>query len=101
MIEHAAAENRQERRQRVLKGGTILTTIANSEVRCTIRNMSKTGAELKVGIDAGQAEIMKQMIPLGRPGTPEEAAGAVYLFCRSESDYISGEVIVAAGGLRM
>jgi hypothetical protein len=52
MIEHAAAENRQERRQRVLKGGTILTTIANSEVRCTIRNMSKTGAELKVGIDA-------------------------------------------------
>jgi PilZ domain len=49
MAEPAAAENREERRQRVLKGGTILTTVTNSEVRCTIRNMSRDGAELKVG----------------------------------------------------
>jgi len=56
---------------------------------------------LKVGVDAGQAELLKQLIPLGRVGTPEEAAGAVYLFCAPESDYISGEVVVAAGGLRM
>jgi 3-oxoacyl-[acyl-carrier protein] reductase len=39
------------------------------------------------------------MIPLGRGGTPEEAAGAVYLFCSPESNYISGQVIVAGGGL--
>ena len=57
--------------------------------------------KLKVGIDAAQAELMKAMIPLGRPGTTEEAAGAVYLFCLPESDFISGEIIVAAGGLRM
>lgn len=57
--------------------------------------------KLKVGIDAAQAEIMKAMIPLGRSGTTEEAAGAVYLFCLPESDFISGEIIVAAGGLRM
>jgi 3-oxoacyl-[acyl-carrier protein] reductase len=57
--------------------------------------------KLKVGIDAGQAELMKSIIPLGRPGTVEEAAGAVYLFCLPESDFISGEIVVAAGGLRM
>lgn len=56
---------------------------------------------LKVGIDAAQAELMKAMIPLGRSGTTEEAAGAVYLFCLPESDFISGEIVVAAGGLRM
>lgn len=56
---------------------------------------------LKVGIDARQAELLKAMIPLGRSGTTEEAAGAVYLFCLPESDFISGEIIVAAGGLRM
>ena len=39
--------------------------------------------------------------PLGRPGTPDEAAGAVHLFCLPESDYVTGEVLVAAGGLRM
>ena len=57
--------------------------------------------KLKVGIEAAQAELMKQLIPLGRVGTTEDAAGAVYLFCQPESDFITGEVIVAAGGLRM
>src|SRR6185503_3065598 len=55
----------------------------------------------KVGIAAGQLGLMQAMIPLGRVGTPADAAGAVLLFCLPESDYISGEVIVAAGGLRM
>jgi 3-oxoacyl-[acyl-carrier protein] reductase len=57
--------------------------------------------KLKVGLDAAQVEAMKRLIPLGRAGTPKEAAGAVLLFCLPESDYISGEVVVAAGGLRM
>ena len=38
------------------------------------------------------------MIPLGRGGTPEEAAGAVYLFCIPESNYVSGQVLVCGGG---
>ena len=37
-------------------------------------------------------DAMARMIPLGRGGTPEEAAGAVYLFCIPESNYISGQV---------
>lgn len=37
-------------------------------------------------------------IPLGRSGTPDEAAGAVYLFCLSESNYISGQALVFGGG---
>jgi 3-oxoacyl-[acyl-carrier protein] reductase len=57
--------------------------------------------KLRVGLDAAQIELMKRLIPLGRAGTPEEAAGAVYLFCIPESDFVSGEVVVAAGGLRM
>jgi 3-oxoacyl-[acyl-carrier protein] reductase len=56
--------------------------------------------KLNVGINADQVELMKSIIPLGRVGTAEEAAGAVYLLCIPESDFISGEVVVAAGGLR-
>ena len=37
-------------------------------------------------------------IPLGRGGTPEEAAGAVYMFCIPESNYVSGQVLVCGGG---
>jgi 3-oxoacyl-[acyl-carrier protein] reductase len=57
--------------------------------------------KIKVGIEEAQSELMKTLIPLGRAGTTEEAAGAVYLFCLPESDFISGEIVVAAGGLRM
>ncbi len=57
--------------------------------------------KLNVGLDAAQAELMKRLIPLGRAGTPQEGAGAVYLFCLPESDFISGEIVVASGGLRM
>ena len=44
-------------------------------------------------------DAMARMIPLGRRGTPEGAADAVYLFCSPESNYISGQMIVAGGGL--
>ena len=50
---------------------------------------------------AAPGNSLRKAIPLGRPGTTEEAAGAVYLFCLPESDFISGEIVVAAGGLRM
>jgi 3-oxoacyl-[acyl-carrier protein] reductase len=55
----------------------------------------------KVGLDVAHVDMMRQLIPLGRPGTPDEAAGAVHLFCLPESDYVTGEVLVAAGGLRI
>ena len=58
------------------------------------------GRQLKVGLEASQLGVIKMMIPLGRVGTPADAAGAVHLFCLPESDYVSGEVLVAAGGLR-
>lgn len=57
------------------------------------------GREIKVGIQPGLIEAWEKTIPLGRAGTPEEAAGAVYLFCAPESDYITGQVLVCGGGL--
>ena len=56
------------------------------------------GREIKVGMSEALSTMTQQMIPLGRAGTPEDAAGAVYLFCTPESDYISGQVIVCGGG---
>ena len=57
------------------------------------------GREVAVGVQPEFLEMMKMATPLGRAGTPEEAAGAVYLLCTPESDYISGQVLVAGGGL--
>ncbi len=57
------------------------------------------GRQIKVGVNPELLTTMERMVPLGRAGTPAEAAGAVYLFCRPESDYISGETVVCGGGL--
>ncbi len=55
--------------------------------------------EIQMGVPEEFVKGLSRMIPLGRPGTPEDAANAVYLFCIPESDYISGEVVVVSGGL--
>jgi 3-oxoacyl-[acyl-carrier protein] reductase len=57
------------------------------------------GRDIKVGVNPQLLATMEAMIPLGRAGTPEEAAGAVYLLCTPESDYISGQTILCAGGI--
>ena len=44
-------------------------------------------------------KLERDLIPLGRLGTPEEAADGVYLFCTPESNYISGQVITVGGGI--
>jgi len=59
------------------------------------------GREIAVGIQPGMIAAMSQLIPIGRAGTPEEAADAVYLFCTPESNYISGQVITVAGGMQL
>ncbi len=57
------------------------------------------GNKIDVGIQAGTLQAMRAMIPLGRGGTAEEAAGAVVMLCYPESDYVSGQCITCAGGL--
>ncbi|WP_194814615.1 SDR family NAD(P)-dependent oxidoreductase [Nocardia sp. XZ_19_385] len=59
------------------------------------------GKEIKVGVNPQLVAAMEQMIPLGRAGTPSEGAGAVYLFCTQESNYISGQTVVCGGGFNI
>ena len=57
------------------------------------------GRDIKIGVNPDLLTMMERTIPLGRGGTPEEAAGAVYLFCIPESDYVSGQTLICSGGL--
>ena len=63
------------------------------------KDIAIEGQNYKVGFNQNMKESLERIIPMGRPGTAEEAAGALYLFCLPESDYITGEVITAGGGL--
>jgi 3-oxoacyl-[acyl-carrier protein] reductase len=59
------------------------------------------GREIKVGVNPDLLAQMERSIPLGRSGSPDDAAGAVYLLCTPESDYISGQTVVCAGGFNI
>jgi 3-oxoacyl-[acyl-carrier protein] reductase len=56
------------------------------------------GQKIRVGVNPQILKNAEAMIPLGRGGTAQEAAGAVYLFCIPESNYVSGQVLVCGGG---
>ena len=59
------------------------------------------GRAIQAGVPSVVLDSLKTMVPLGRAGTTDEAAGAVYLLCTPESDYISGQVLVVGGGLSL
>lgn len=56
------------------------------------------GRAIKVGVNPQLLEALKASIPLGRPGTPDEAAGSVAMLTYPESDYVSGQIMVTGGG---
>ncbi len=58
------------------------------------------GQERKVGLSNQQIEQANTASPLGRIGSPEDAANAIYLMCIPESNWITGEVLLASGGVR-
>ncbi|KPA21015.1 3-oxoacyl-(acyl-carrier-protein) reductase FabG [Shimia sp. SK013] len=57
------------------------------------------GNTVGIGIPKKMAAGAAAVIPLGRPGTPEEAADGVYLMCCPESNYVSAQVLTVGGGL--
>jgi 3-oxoacyl-[acyl-carrier protein] reductase len=56
-------------------------------------------AEIALGIPGERLSRTTPMIPMGRPGTAQEAAGAIFFFASPFSDYVSGQVLEVAGGL--
>ena len=61
--------------------------------------LSVRGQQIKIGVPVQALDAMVAACPLGRLGTPEEAANAVLFFCSPLSDYVTGEVLICGGGL--
>jgi 3-oxoacyl-[acyl-carrier protein] reductase len=62
-------------------------------------SMEMHGHHIRLGVQPTLLESVKSACPLGRLGTPDEAAGAVLFFCSPLSDYVTGEVLICGGGL--
>ena len=77
--------------------GLIMTRLTEAAADADAK-IDIAGQQIKVGVNPQVLKNAEALIPLGRGGTPEEAAGAVYLFCIPESNYVSGQVLVCGGG---
>ena len=72
---------------------TRLTASKDSE-----NTMEIDGQTVQLGIPDQMRSLAPMMIPLGRPGTPQEAAGGVFLLCSPWSNFIHGQVLNITGG---
>jgi len=71
---------------------TRLTAEAGQE------SFTSAGVEVPLGIPGQMRAMAPQIIPLGRPATPEEAAGTIFFLCTPWSNFVHGQVITASGG---
>ena len=61
--------------------------------------MEKDGEKIQLGIPEQMRGMAAMLIPLGRPATPEEAAGGVFFLCSPWSNYVHGQTLHVTGGL--
>jgi 3-oxoacyl-[acyl-carrier protein] reductase len=60
--------------------------------------MEVGGEEIQLGIPEQMRQMAAMVIPMGRPGTPEEAAGPVFFLCTPWANYVHGQVLNVTGG---
>src|ERR1700729_1220807 len=72
---------------------TRLTATKNEENVTEIR-----GEMVQLGIPDQLRGMAPMMIPLGRPGTPQEAAGPVVFLCSPWANFVHGQVLSITGG---
>jgi 3-oxoacyl-[acyl-carrier protein] reductase len=56
------------------------------------------GEKVQLGIPDNMRQMASMLIPIGRPGTPQEAAGGVFFLCSPWSNFVHGQVLNITGG---
>jgi len=57
------------------------------------------GEKVQLGIPEQMRQMASMLIPLGRPASPEEAAGGIFFLCSPWSNYVHGQTLHVTGGL--
>ncbi len=77
--------------------GFIDTRLTQAKVEGN--EMEIHGEKVQLGIPEQLRQMASMLIPLGRPATPEEAAGGVFFLCSPWSNYVHGQTLHITGGL--
>jgi len=89
------------------KGGLIALTKSTAQelgsrgITCNAIAPGFIETEMTGRLSGEAREQMLGRVPLGRPGQPEDVAGAVVFLAGSEAAYITGQVLSVDGGMVM
>jgi 3-oxoacyl-[acyl-carrier protein] reductase len=76
--------------------GYIETRLTASKDESNVMEIG--GEKVQLGIPDQLRGMASVLIPLGRAGTPQEAAGGVFFLCSPWANYVSGQVLNITGG---
>jgi 3-oxoacyl-[acyl-carrier protein] reductase len=76
--------------------GYIETRLTASKDESNVAEIG--GQKVQLGIPDQMRGMAAMLIPLGRAGTPEEAAGGVFFLCSPWSNFVHGQVLNITGG---
>jgi len=55
--------------------------------------------EVTLGVPQMMLQAVSMLVPMGRPGKPEEAAGAILFLASPLANYVNGHILVVDGGM--
>jgi 3-oxoacyl-[acyl-carrier protein] reductase len=76
--------------------GYIETRLTASKEEANVMEIG--GEKVQLGIPDQMRGMASMLIPLGRPGTPQEAAGGIFFLCSPWANYVHGQVLNITGG---
>ena len=76
--------------------GFIETRLTASKEQA--EKIQREGQEISLGVPDQMRQMAPMLIPLGRPGIPEEAAGPMLFLASPLANYVSGIVLEVTGG---
>ena len=76
--------------------GYIETRLTASKEDANVMEIG--GEKVQLGIPDQLRGMAAMLIPLGRPGSPQEAAGGIFFLCSPWSNYVHGQVLNVTGG---
>jgi len=75
---------------------SLASEVARLGIRVNVVAPGLIATEMLQGLPV---EMIKQIIPMGRTGLPEEVAKVVRFLCSNDASYITGQVIAVNGGM--
>ena len=74
--------------------GTISTSLRETSAEI----LGPGAPPMNRGVGTSSPEKIREVVPLGHKGSPEDIAGAAVFLASAESDYLNGHTLVVDGG---